>query len=120
MGYSTVLSRGLRLRCPRCGQGKMFAGPLKMHERCSECQYKYERAPGYFLGSIYINYGLTSVLVVIGYFTLFLTEILPHSAMLWTLGAICIVVPILFFRYARSLWCGFDQHWDPVEEESES
>ncbi|MCA9248002.1 MAG: DUF983 domain-containing protein [Planctomycetales bacterium] len=98
----------------------MFAGSLSMHETCDVCHYKFERAPGYFLGSIYVNYGLTSILVVIGYFSLFLTGILPHSAMLWTLGAICVLVPLIFFRYARALWCGFDQYWDPVPEDDET
>ncbi len=85
-----------------------------MHATCDGCEYQYDRGPGYFLGSIYVNYGLTSVLVVVGYFTLFFTGWLPRGALLWTLGGFSILFPLWFFRYARSLWIGFDQYFDPV------
>ena len=33
----TVLWRGMRRRCPQCGQGKVFKGWLKLHDRCDVC-----------------------------------------------------------------------------------
>jgi uncharacterized protein (DUF983 family) len=33
----TALKRGLRGRCPRCGQGKLFRAFLKVDNRCSVC-----------------------------------------------------------------------------------
>ena len=38
-----------------------------MHERCPHCGVKFEREPGFFLGSIYINYGLTALIVAVAY-----------------------------------------------------
>ena len=35
--YMTALSRGLKRRCPRCGEGKAFEGYLKVAERCPVC-----------------------------------------------------------------------------------
>jgi uncharacterized protein (DUF983 family) len=32
-----VLLRGLRGRCPRCGRGALFAGYLRIVDRCSAC-----------------------------------------------------------------------------------
>ncbi|MEZ6031306.1 MAG: DUF983 domain-containing protein [Hyphomonadaceae bacterium] len=32
-----AIRRGLRLRCPACGKGKLLAGYLRPAERCSEC-----------------------------------------------------------------------------------
>lgn len=32
-----VILRGLRGRCPRCGQGKLFSGYLKVSSSCSNC-----------------------------------------------------------------------------------
>jgi hypothetical protein len=52
-------------------------------------------------------------LVVIGYFTLFFTEWLTGDALLWTATAFCVLFPLWFFRYARSLWLGFDYYFDP-------
>ncbi len=53
--------RGLALRCPRCGQGALFRNLLLMHHHCDACGFVYERAPGFFLGSAYLNYGFTVV-----------------------------------------------------------
>src|ERR1700675_507633 len=33
----TALKRGLRGRCPRCGEGKLFRGFLKVDDHCSVC-----------------------------------------------------------------------------------
>src|SRR6476646_7048527 len=33
----TALKRGLRGRCPRCGQGKLFRAYLKVADHCSVC-----------------------------------------------------------------------------------
>jgi uncharacterized protein (DUF983 family) len=50
-------------RCPRCRLGRIFRysifrGFPKMCERCSICDLKFEREPGYFLGAMYISYVL--------------------------------------------------------------
>jgi uncharacterized protein (DUF983 family) len=42
----TALGRGLRRRCPRCGEGQLFRRGLKTHERCSECGLLYQRDYG--------------------------------------------------------------------------
>lgn len=31
------VSAGVRDRCPRCGQGKLFDGFLALRERCANC-----------------------------------------------------------------------------------
>lgn len=67
MGFGTLVWRSVRLRCPVCGRGKLFAGWFKMHSRCGVCDAKFEREAGFFLGSIYFNYGLTALVVAIAY-----------------------------------------------------
>jgi Protein of unknown function (DUF983) len=84
-----------------------------MNSECPHCGLKFEREPGYYLGSVYINYGLTALLLTIGYFTCFFTEWLTGDALLWSATAFCILFPLWFFRYARSLWLGFDVYFDP-------
>jgi hypothetical protein len=29
-----------------------------MNDRCDDCQYHFDREPGYFIGAMYISYGL--------------------------------------------------------------
>jgi hypothetical protein len=74
---------------------------------------QFDRGSGYFLGSIYINYGLTALLVTAGYFACFFTEWVTGDALLYGATALCVLFPIWFFRFARSFWLGFDYYFDP-------
>jgi hypothetical protein len=65
------------------------------------------------LGSIYFNYGLTALLVTVAYLTLFLTTSISPDLLLWVLVGFCLVFPLWFFRYARTLWLGMDEYFDP-------
>jgi uncharacterized protein (DUF983 family) len=42
----SVLARGLRRRCPRCGEGALFRRGIKAWDRCSACGLLYERNYG--------------------------------------------------------------------------
>lgn len=42
----TALGRGLRTRCPRCGEGALFRRWLETHERCTACQLVYQPDQG--------------------------------------------------------------------------
>jgi hypothetical protein len=37
----------------------------------------------------------------------------PSTPLLWGCLAFCLLFPVWFFRYARSLWLAFDQLFDP-------
>ncbi|HUE16318.1 MAG TPA: DUF983 domain-containing protein [Planctomycetaceae bacterium] len=109
-----LLTRAMRLRCPRCGGGKLFSGPFSMPAECPQCKLRYERAPGYFLGSIYINYGVTAVAITIGYLVLHVAMRYTNRQLAGPLVGFCIVFAIFFFRYARSLWLTLDCFFDPA------
>ncbi len=106
--------RSFRLRCPVCGQGKLFRGPLRMNESCPNCGLVYQREPGYFLGSIYFNYGVTALLLTVGYMSLFAWSKISPNVLLWSAAAFCVLFPLWFFRYARSLWMAWDHLADPI------
>lgn len=120
MNFRTLLWRSLRLRCPMCGKGKLFRGWFRMHDVCSECGISFEREPGFFLGSIYFNYGLTALISAIAYPVLLLNRVLPDRTLQLLLLAFVVLFPMWFFRYARALWLGFDQYWDPRPTEQTS
>ncbi len=42
----TVLGRGLRRRCPHCGDGLVFRGWVELHDRCSKCGLQYLQDQG--------------------------------------------------------------------------
>ena len=91
-----------------------------MHANCSQCDLRFDRAPGYYLGSVYINYGLTALLVTAGYFAMFFSDTLSAPQQLMVLGAFCVLFPLWFFRYARSLWLAMDLFLDPTQLDGET
>jgi len=108
VGLGRTLWRALGLRCPRCGETPLFVGWFRMHPQCATCGLRYEREQGYFVGAIYVNYAMTAVVslgtaialdVVVG------IGIVTQLAIAITLAAL---VPLVFFRYARSLWLAID------------
>lgn len=109
-----MLDRGLRLRCPRCGGGKLYAKLFKMHDNCRYCGLKFEREQGYFIGAIYINYAATVAVAVPGFFLLdaFTNMTIDQQLKLWVPFAI--VFPIIFFHHSRSLWLVLDQFFNPT------
>jgi len=84
-----------------------------MNERCSICDLKFEREPGYFLGAMYVSYGLGIVIV-----TLFAT-LLWYITGWWitkdTILAVVLFLPLAptITLFARVLWIYFDQTVDP-------
>ena len=101
----------LTQRCPYCCRGKLYAGALTMHERCPVCNLRFEREPGYFVGSLYFSYGMAVVILLL--MLLIGSMIFPEVDLGWiTLGCIALFVPFvpLVSRYARVIWMYFD-HW---------
>src|SRR3978361_101312 len=50
--------RALRLRCPVCGEGRLFAG-WTMHALCPACGFPFDREPGYWTNAVTLNFLLT-------------------------------------------------------------
>ncbi len=85
-----------------------------MHEYCPECGLKFEREQGYFLGAMYISYGL-------GLITITLLTVLVWAVTRWELTRDVIAAVVLFLPlalpvtyFSRVLWIWFDQSVDPA------
>lgn len=90
-----------------------------MNDPCQHCGRKFDREPGYLLGSIYFNYGVTAFLVVVIYFSLYFSQAMTSNQLLLTLGAFSLLFPLWFFRYARALWVAMDEQFDPWPNDKE-
>lgn len=112
--YGTAASRAMRLVCPRCGIGPLFKNFVIMHERCPNCSLKYERAPGYFLGSIYVNYAFMAITMTVAYVGLHFGAEISNSVLIPPLTIYCLVMPIILFRYSRAWWLAMDCYCDPT------
>jgi uncharacterized protein (DUF983 family) len=106
-------------RCPRCRVGKIFhhsifLGFPKMFESCSVCHLRYEREPGYFLGAMYISYGLG--LPVIALFAALLWAVTGWRLtkdVIWAVALFLPLAPAITFL-SRVLWIYLDQTVDPA------
>jgi len=108
----------LRQRCPRCRRGRIFRysifrGFPKMQERCSVCDLKFEREPGYFLGAMYVSYALALAIIA-------MIAVLLWSLTGWWITKDTIWAAVLFLPlaptitlFARVLWIYLDQAIDP-------
>lgn len=100
--------RAIRLVCPRCGAGSLFSGLFRMHDACGNCGMRFNPEPGFYLGSIYINYGIT----VVGTGLIYALLVLGCGVSQRTALAAClfaaVAFPVWFFRYARSLLLALD------------
>ncbi|HVS89987.1 MAG TPA: DUF983 domain-containing protein [Candidatus Acidoferrum sp.] len=115
---SSTLGSIFRQRCPRCRTGRIFRSSIfrgfpKMYERCSVCDLKFEREQGYFLGAMYISYGLAL-------FTGASIAVLLWAMTGWWITKVAIWTVVLFLPlaptitlFARVLWIYLDQTIDP-------
>ncbi len=121
-----IAGRAVRLRCPRCGATPLFpgapprpdpvdgpglarrlcAGWFVMEPQCLLCGLRYERAQGYFVGAIYINYAVTTSIAMGGYFLLRAWADLSTASQFAIWVPFLLVFPLWFFRWSRSLWLG--------------
>jgi uncharacterized protein (DUF983 family) len=104
-------------RCPRCGRGAIFrpglAGLFLMNERCPVCGMVYERGPGYFLGAMYVSYGLGVLTILPVAMALAVVLDWPlWAVMTFALIQTLVSVP-LFLRLSRSIWIYVDRMIDP-------
>jgi len=117
----STLTGILRQLCPRCGIGRIFRGSVlrgfsKMNERCPVCDLKFEREEGYFLGAMYISYGIGVVMICAFAALLWLlTRWSLQKVVLWGIVLFIPFAPVITF-YSRVLWIYLDRSVDPGQE----
>ena len=117
----------LRRRCPRCGSKNVFKTYFTLHERCPRCGYRFEREEGFFTGVYLVNYSFTAALLfalVMGY-TLWATVLGgngPLAPVIVSGLVIAVVLPIVAYPVAKTLWAAIDLLMRPLEpvEEAEA
>jgi hypothetical protein len=84
-----------------------------MNDRCATCGLLFNREPGYFLGAMYISYGLAlAVIVVIGSILWAVTTWHVTKIGFWAVILFLPCAPLLTFL-SRVLWIYLDQAIDP-------
>lgn len=108
----TKLYSIFKAKCPRCHEGDFFKHGVsyhptkisKLHEQCSNCGLKYMLEPSFYYGAMYINYGITVALCVVGFviFNLFL-DLSFIKTFIGIILSLLVLAP-LNIRLSRILW----------------
>ncbi len=115
---SSTLGAILRQRCPRCRQGgiflhSIFLGFPQMRQRCSVCDLKFQREEGYFLGAMYISFGLAlAIIALIAALLWAVTGWWITKDVVWAVVLFLPLAPTISL-FARVLWIYLDQTFDP-------
>jgi len=91
----------------------IYTGFPRMHELCTKCGLKFEREQGYFLGAMYISYGLALMTIVA--IALLLWAFTAWSMQKIVLWAILLFLPLApaLTLFSRVLWIYLDRTIDP-------
>jgi uncharacterized protein (DUF983 family) len=114
-----LLGRGIRLRCPHCGEGRLRAGWLKLKFKCPACGLRTDRGEqDFFLGGMMWNLVfsegmLVAAAVLIGYLT---WPDVPWTLMQWVGISLMAIVPFVFYPFSLAFWLANDIWIRPVTE----
>lgn len=87
-----------------------------MNDCCPVCGLLFNREPGYFLGAMYVSYGLgLAIVFALGAILWFLTGWRFVKVGIWALVFFLPIAPMLTFL-SRVLWIYLDQTIDPETE----
>ena len=77
-----------------------------MHDACGSCGLDFKQESGYYVGAMWLNYGITAATgLPVGILLADRVPIEPLIAALVAWGLLC---PVLFFRHSRALWLSLE------------
>ncbi len=105
-------------KCPRCHEADLFTnklssmkGVFSMPERCPRCNQDFVIEPGFYWGSMYVAYALSSGIMLSGFAVLFFLFDLELKL---AFGIVLVIVLLLYgfiFRLSRSIWINMYVHY---------
>ena len=112
-----LLARGLRRRCPLCGERRCFDTWFKVKQHCPRCHFPLRREEGHEVGALGMNTvvtcGAVAIVVVVGLvLTLPDTPVVPLVA---AAVAVAVLLPIWFYPRSWTLWAAIDLAMRPIE-----
>jgi len=109
-GSARVLTRGLRKRCPRCGERRIWVSWFQAKSRCPSCDLRFEQEEGGWLGAMAINFAVACVfwLVAIGIAMALTVPFIPVMPVLAMSVAILGGVPVWFYPRSKMLWAAIE------------
>jgi uncharacterized protein (DUF983 family) len=115
-----ALSGLVRLRCPNCRSGKVIQGWYGLKQRCSVCNFLYERSDeNYFQGAMIVNFligGFSFAASLLAVLVLSWPEV-PWDALTYGVPVALLVFMVLLYPVSRVVWLTVDVMLRPVTPE---
>jgi uncharacterized protein (DUF983 family) len=113
MSFWQALVRGIRFRCPKCGEGRVFSSFFRMRDECPVCGLSFYPESGYYVGAMYPDYILSAGIFLAVYVPLLFMRDITHFSyltknLLWI--AFATVICLGLARPSYSLWLAVD-YW---------
>jgi uncharacterized protein (DUF983 family) len=105
-----ALVRGLRKRCPRCGERDTFVNWFRPQKTCPRCELRFAKEEGGFLGAMTLNYvvaiGVWLVVLIIG--IVWTVPDVPVVPLMAASAIVLIVIPLWFYPRSKMLWAAIE------------
>lgn len=109
-GLFRVLGRGVRKRCPHCGQGRLFQGWYRLNASCENCQRNIQKDAIDVLAFMYISTAVLTGTIVILMF-------LWKPANLWlgriVIGVVALILILLTLPIRKGIALALD-YWSEI------
>ena len=109
-GGFTVLIRGARKRCPRCGERRIFTGWFTLATSCPSCELRFEKEEGGFLGAMVLNYvvafGVWITVMAVG--IALTVPVVPVAPLVVATVGVMTGVPLWFYPRSKTLWAAIE------------
>lgn len=107
-------------KCPKCHEGHFFEDDnplhlkkvLKMHERCPNCNFKYQIEPSFFYGAMYVSYGLSVAMSVATFVILYMLKLNFVQIFIGIIVSLILFTPFAL-RLARLIYINLFVGYDP-------
>lgn len=104
------LMRGIALRCPACGKGRLFRSYNAVHDACAACGVEFHASRGEWTGALMFAQGFFGLVALGGWYVLFLmgVPLLDWRGYAWLFGW-GILAPVALYPSFKGAWIGLMQ-----------
>ncbi len=110
MNELVMLWRGLTMRCPVCGSGRLFRRWTQMVDECPRCGWSFEHEEGYWVGAMAFNIVITELIFTAMFVTVTIRTwpTLPVTELIIAGLALNLFMPVFLYPISKTIWAAVD------------